>query len=277
MSKITFLGGDMRMNFACEYLKDLKYDCLLLNGSDNCGKNQCLHRIKESDYVVIPHPWSTDGFHIKNTGSEVGTLSLENVCANMKSNAVLFCGSNVETPSVKTVCYADNEKYLCDMAYLTAEGALGHILLNSDKSVLYSKIVIIGWGRIAKNLYKLISMYTDNIYIILRNTEVRESLIELGLNAYSFNQLDTLLKEADAVINTVPSKVISDDALKYMKKNVYMSELASKPGGFNLELAKKLGYKSFMLSGLPGKCAPHTAGEKLGECIHSYLNDNGET
>ena len=51
-------------------------------------------------------------------------------------------------------------------------------------------------------------------------------------------------------------------------------ELASREAGFDKEAIKKYNIRYINAPGLPGKCAPRTAGEIMAETIINLLNEN---
>jgi len=83
------------------------------------------------------------------------------------------------------------------------------------------------------------------------------------------------MSKADLVLNTVPQCVINRRELT-TAKNALIIDLASKPGGVDMEAAKDLGVKVIWALGLPGKVAPVTAGNIIKETICNILGELGE-
>ena len=97
-----------------------------------------------------------------------------------------------------------------------------------------------------------------------------------GVFAMTFNELEGSCSESDIILNTVPARIIDNNIIDKINKNSYLYELASVPGGYDAEYAKIKGINSYTLRGLPGICAPASAGEALGKCIYEYICQGGE-
>ena len=71
------------------------------------------------------------------------------------------------------------------------------------------------------------------------------------------------LHGAQVLFNTVPSQIITPDALHALSSGALIMELASPPYGFDLEAARALGFDAVLESGLPSRYAPRTAARLL--------------
>jgi len=69
------------------------------------------------------------------------------------------------------------------------------------------------------------------------------------------------------IINTVPAMMLGRDQLQHVKKEAYIADIASTPGGVDFEYAEKLGIKAELLPALPGIVAPKTAASYLVQFI----------
>lgn len=52
-------------------------------------------------------------------------------------------------------------------------------------------------------------------------------------------------------------------------------DLASAPGGVDFDAAQAMGLQAKLASGLPGRCAPDTAGELIAQTILTILHEQG--
>ena len=99
---------------------------------------------------------------------------------------------------------------------------------------------------------------------------------EYLVNGYGFDTVNTSLlsesaKDMDLIINTAPSRVITKEVLSCLKKDVLIIDLASRPGGVDMDEASLLGIRVIWALGLPGKCAPVSAGRIIGSSILNLL------
>ena len=276
MKKIAFIGGDMRFYYASEYLKKSGHEVFFLNfRNTGLKKEDYIMVIRECDVLVLPAPLSCDGKHIRGTVNETGELTQHDIYSLAKADGLvltckvprenIFDASNIRN-------YMLDNTYVTDMAYITAEGALGHILLNSACVLSGANTLIIGWGRIAKFMHRMLLPFTDRITVVLRNEDEKNKLINSGRGAVGFDKLKNCAGEADIIVNTVPHPIMGTDIIDSLKPDVYLADLASLPGGADISYAQKRGLAAFRLPGLPGIAAPGTAGKKLAECVLRYID-----
>ncbi len=274
--KIAFIGGDFRMNHACAYLIKKGYNAELLNYDSCPTASLCeYHKLaKSADVIVLPAPVSVDKMHINGTSKSSGGITVNELIYDVKDNASVFYGrfNNFnKITGIKYIDYLNDEAYLTDSAYLTAEGTVGHLLLNYRRALYNRKILLIGWGRIAKFLYTQLSFYTDKISVALRNEKLINELANNNISANNFEHLSEFAMESEIIINTVPALILGNKVLERLDKQTYIIDLASLPGGIDFDSAQKLGIETHHLLALPGKCAPESAGTALGKCIYSHL------
>ena len=278
MNDVLFFGGDKRTIFASEYLKSKGIDSVCLNYLTSNNKDLYKGVVNNFKNVVLPMPLTKDGVNIYGSVSENGEIKLSDFYSEISDSAKLLTSSPSESKifeSASEVIYTKNEIFLYENAYITAEGAVGHILLNTEGALRDSSVLILGWGRIAKYLYNIISFFTDDLHVILRNKEKIYELRENNVNASSFDDLEKHIADADIIINTVPSRILKNNIIDKIPGDSCIYELASSPGGYDNDYVLRSGIKSYILGGLPGKCAPKSAGIAMGKCILKYI-DNGE-
>ena len=82
-------------------------------------------------------------------------------------------------------------------------------------------------------------------------------------------------KRYHVIFNTVPAPVIGERVLRHLGCDTVLIDLASAPGGIDYDTASALGLKTVIALSLPGKVAPVTAGEIIGECVLRRLREGG--
>ncbi|MBQ7822465.1 MAG: hypothetical protein IJ391_09330 [Clostridia bacterium] len=272
MYKFVFLGGDSRAVAAHKYLLSLGYDSLILNVETNADavSGEYIKYARRADVLVLPAPLTIDGVHIRGSCG----VDVADIFSVLAAGTVVFAGglpSIYKKPGSRYINYLEDEKYVLEMAYLTAEGTLGYLLSEYPRALRDSKIVITGWGRIAKYLHRLLTYFTNQITVVLRREDIISELMHSGQSACNFELLGEVCANADIVINTVPSEVISKQVIDLMDCDICLIDLASKPGGIDFPYARELGLEPVHLLSLPGKCAPVTAGDMLSKCILNNL------
>jgi dipicolinate synthase subunit A len=163
------------------------------------------------------------------------------------------------------------ETFIVKNAYLTAEGALGHIIFNTETSLRQISALVLGYGRVGKSLTKILK---DNYaYCAVATDDETEFSIAtiVADEVYNLSNYKEKLDDFSVIINTIPKKILEGEALKLINKDCFILDLASKPGGVDFDQAKKLQLKFLHALGVPGKVAPKTAGLYIKEIIMKVL------
>lgn len=172
----------------------------------------------------------------------------------------------------KSVDYLNDESFLTKNAFLTAEGAVALAIIESSISLAESKILIIGYGRIAKALHKYLSAFTSNITISARKETQRATAQMNGARTIDIDELDKN-SDFDFIFNTVPFPVLNEKELKVMKQTALIVDLASFPGGVDKHFAQKQGIKLVHALGVPAKYSPKTAGKFVAEAVSKIVEE----
>jgi dipicolinate synthase subunit A len=145
-------------------------------------------------------------------------------------------------------------------AALTAEGAVGLLLQESERSIGGSRALLSGYGRIARLLAPRLQALGAAVTIAARREESRAEAEALGCRSAGFDELPGGF---DFVVNTVPERVLGESFLCCLPERALLLELASPPGGFDRNLAENLGLRVIAAPGLPGRSAPASAAELM--------------
>lgn len=141
-------------------------------------------------------------------------------------------------------------------ACLTAEGALFYAAYQSDSSLRGAKCLVIGYGRIGKELTRLLRSMGASVTVAARREESR---MEAGEGSVDISQIENVLPSVDLAFNTVPHPVIGKHELEKAKRSALLMDLASAPYGIDLEAARSMGLNVSLESGVPGRYCPRTA------------------
>ena len=74
----------------------------------------------------------------------------------------------------------------------------------------------------------------------------------------------------------MPALLFDSSVLRAMRPGTLLLDLAGGSGGVDWEAARRAGVQAEWARGLPGKCAPDTAGEFVGRAVLSMLQERGE-
>lgn len=158
------------------------------------------------------------------------------------------------------------ESFLSENAYITAIGALGYIL-NDLRCIPQDTVFgVIGYGRIGKNLIRLLLFLGAKVRIYTGRHPARLELGAYGLKTDcvypSSGKLD--LSGVDVLINTAPASVTEklDDTLG---RGIRIIELAS---GENFKGVEGV----VRLPGIPEKMYPESGGRAYFNAVTHYLS-----
>lgn len=263
-NKVSVFGldelEDIRENFGIEKVKNVR------EGVDKC------------DVVVAPIPFSKDGVEVFAPFSKERILVKNLLIAN--KGKLFFAGSIVDDIRKEL-----KEKYekVYDLMKIeeltilntiaTAEGTIEVAIKNTDEVLQGARVLILGFGRIAKIVANKFSMNSCFVTCAARKTTDLAWIQAYGYKAIDINDMVYDLKDFDIIINTVPQKILGINELKHVSKEVLLIDLASSPGGIDGEVAKKMGLKFVWALALPGKVAPKTSAMFIKNAINNILSD----
>lgn len=274
---VLVFGGDTRQIYCAGGLRL----CPFMNVTARALKEDDEKPTGKTDVLILPYVSCRLGcINAPLAGREI---SFDEVYETVKNGTVVFAGmlpENIKNDFIERGAilndWFDNEELTLKNAELTAEGAAQVIIKKSDKAVGGSKILVLGWGRVAKASAKLFRSMGADITIAARREEARRDAVDHGFKAVDFSG-DTAIEEADIIVNTVPERVLPKDKLKIIKPGGWILELASAPYGLDFEEAKELGIEAVLGSGLPGKYTPEAAGRYMAEAVIGYFGKDGES
>lgn len=174
---------------------------------------------------------------------------------------------------IRTIDYADREDFAVSNAIPTAEGALA-IAMNELPFTLHnSNCLVTGFGRIGKILARYLSALGANVTCTARKHSDLAWIDALGYTPVHTNNLYTTVYDFNIIFNTIPKHIFDHNILRNVRPGTLIIDLASKPGGVDLESASALGIKVVWALSLPGKVAPATAGKIIKNTVANILSE----
>ena len=232
------------------------------------------------DALVLPMPVSDDGVLV-NAPFASRDLPLRSLLPCLKPDALVFGGKFdtardiFEDAGFPVIDYLAAEELAACNAIPTAEGAVQILLEEMPRTVHGSRILVLGFGRIGTRLAYILRALGAEVTVAARQAADRSRAQMLGCDATDFPQIDP--GDFDILCNTVPAKVITAELLSRMREDTLVLDLASKPGGVDLDAAKALNRRVIWALSLPGKTAPVTAGEIIARTVSHLIEERGDT
>ena len=280
-SVIGILGGDKRQIYLARAMAadglDVRVSCLERGeGLDSLPHAGLEKLAADCDCILLPLPATKDGKTLNTPLSEVEIPLDDNF-------AVLFSGKKVyggmmekllrTSPlweGVSAFDYYTREELLTGNAFLTAEGAIGLAIQEYEGALNSSRILVTGFGRIGKALCMGLKGLGAQVYCAARKPQDLTMIRAMGCTPMGYEDL----KEAyDVIFNTVPAPVLTAPRLSCQRPDTLLIELASKPGGMDLEAAHRLGLRVCDAPSLPGRMSPRAAGELIKDTIYHMIQE----
>ncbi len=254
MCKICILGNDNRS----EYLRRLYIN-----------EGLVINHFSESDYVICPIPFTRDNVYITDENVRIDELIF--TMKKNKSKLLITGGLNnsciekLEKNNIEYIDILKKESFVKKNAFATAEGTIKIIMDNIITTILDSKIMIIGYGRIGTYLGDMLKNLGADVTVCARRNEVLDSASQRDLKTVNIKDVEKIIQNQDIIVNTVPAIVLDKNILKKVNKNCIIIDVASNPGGIEYMEADKLGIKSIWSLAIPSKYCPLSAAKYVKE------------
>ena len=252
---------------------------------DAGARMEAAAKVLESEgYTRLPVQRAEDAALVL-LGVPVHTLQpWEPVLKTLAPQTLLFAGA-LSAPaqqqaaqlSLCAVDYMQSEELALFNAVPTAEGALAILLSATDGLLWRSRVVLTGYGRIAKVLAPRLRALGAQVTVAARSPLAQLQAQTLGYEAAPLAVLPQLAAQADFLVTTVPHPVVDASVLAALPQHAFVLDLAGAPGGVDLAAAQRMGIRAQNAPGLPGKYAAAAAGEAIGRTVCAYLHRHDPT
>ncbi len=291
--KLGILGGDRRQISMIQELSQKGFTLLawgvegMTPSADIFCHKSAAEVIERADALILPLPASRDGVHVSTSMTGAEALRLDTVFAAHHDRLIL-AGSlspalhhRAAELGARVLDYYEDEILQLQNALPSAEGAIEIAMHELPTVIAGTPVAIFGYGRIGELLaHKLLSLGAD-VTVYARREEVLARATLAGckceriLTQNGRTYPEHLLRPLRVIFNTVPHCILDREHLSALSKDCLYIELASPPGGLDLEAAKALELRVLWGNGLPGKYAPESAGKYLAEAVMRILQQDG--
>ncbi len=271
------VGGDARQ---CELADLLAEDghivhTYALERAVSCRSD--LSGIAQADGVILPLP-VLDGRGALNTPLSDRTLEPARLFGQLLPGQRLLAGrpgaelcALAASFGLGIADYYASEEIAVLNAIPTAEGAVRLAMDALSVTLHEARCVIAGFGRVGQALAARLAALGCRVWVSERS-RARQALAQSqGLDCGGFDRLPGHLSRAQLVFNTVPAVVFGPAELSALPCRTPLIELASPPGGVDLQAASALGIRLIPAPGLPGKTAPRSAARYLRDAVYSIM------
>ncbi len=280
------IGGDYRSVAVAKRLSALGFFVQVfgfnreIDFPDGIKLTQTLKEACESaDVIILPLPCSTNGKFI-NTPLFDGSLSLSSLCDVLCDKQMVFGGkldsvllATLTSKNIPCLDYTEPEEFSVRNAIPTAEGALQLAMEELPYTINKSNCLVAGFGRIGKVLSHFLHGLGAHVTVSARKKSDLAWVESLGYTPLDNKQIKEQAENFQLVFNTVPFCLFDRENLSHLPKGALIIDLASRPGGVDVSSAEKLGIKVIHALSLPGKVAPHTAGNIIATTVLNLISE----
>lgn len=181
--------------------------------------------------------------------------------------------SLAEAHGIAAFDYLEREEFAVLNAIPTAEGAIRIAMDELSVTLDRTRCLVVGYGRIGKLLAHKLKLLGAEVTVSARKCSDLAWIRAYGYTPIETAALGEQLGGYDVIFNTVPLRLFGDKWLSELDESTICIDLASKPGGFDLDAAARHAVKVIWALSLPGKVAPLTAGAIVGDTVVNILRE----
>lgn len=251
------LGGDRRNYWAAEHLKRGGHTvrCFGVPDAPDTPLPFYIERL------VLPFP-SFQGALVRGHSA----VPMEEVLQHVDADSTVYGGlfgtwrEALEHHGARVCDLYGTEPMTTANAIPTAEGAIQLAMDHAPITLHGAQVLVIGFGRIGKILARKLHGLSARVTVAARRPTDLALAEAMGLETDLTGRYLHGLSQYDFIFNTVPAAVLQAEHLDALNPDCLLLELASLPGGFSQEYCRAHAIRFLFAPGLPGRCAPKSAG-----------------
>lgn len=278
------VGGDMRQAHLAQLLAGdghAVHTYALDQGCHAAPKAQAapsLDAIAQADCVILPLPvCSTAG--VLSTPLCDRELPLTHLLSALSPDQII-CGGRPDPDTAQAFThrgltvhdYFQREELTIANAIPTAEGAVQIAMEELPVTIHNCRVLIIGYGRVGTLTAHRFAALGAKVSVAARSCEQLAWAQAANMDPVPLHTLSGRLPQYDLIINTVPARMLGRSGLAAVKEHALVIDLASRPGGVDMDAAAQLGVHVIWALSLPGKVAPVTAGAFIRDTVYNILH-----
>ena len=282
IKNIAIIGGDLRIVKLVGMLEKENYN-VTTYGMEKATEvqnkansiNEC---IQGADIVIGPLPLSSNGESI-NTPFSNNKISIDELIDNLDGKTFIAGAikpeiyEKVGNSNITILDILKREELAVLNAISTAEGAIEIAIHETPKNLHGNNVLVLGFGRVGKILAKMLDGIGAHVACEARKTTDLAWIKAYGYEPINLIELKENLSRFDIIINTIPYVLLNKEMLQEVKKDAFIIDLASHPGGVDKQAVKELGIQFNWALSLPGKVSPITSAEFMKETLINMFKE----
>lgn len=270
------IGGDRRQEVLLELLRKDGYPTAAYGVAGETAWEEAV----SAETVILPLPLCREGDTLNIPGEQRGAGALFH---QLRRDQLILAGqvkpaqaAEAAELGLQLIDYFKREELTVANAAATAEGTVQVILEHMERTLLGSRCLVLGFGRIGKLLCHRLNAMGARVTAAARNPEALAWARAYGYDAVSIGALAGTLSDFDVVVNTVPAAVFGEAALRELKADCLCVDVASVQG-IDLSAAEELSLPNVWARALPGRLMPRTAGAIIRDTVYTIIMERGGT
>lgn len=260
---VLVIGGDVRLHHAAATLSEAGHTVRLRGTPPTWNPFPSKEDFSLADAWLLPVPVTRGNTLLAECESPP---TLTELASHARAGLRVFGGKVpegfrelLEGQGAEVWDYFDDPVLTLENAYLTAEGALFEWMRYKKDGVRGAKASVLGYGRIAKSLVRLLTALQVRVTVYARKgTDLADAAL-CGCGT-SYLSSGTVLAPTDAVFNTVPARIFAAESFRECRTAPVFDLADGIPPAAG-------GAALIPLRGVPGKYAPKAAGRSLAEAV----------
>ena len=273
MKNIIIIGGDKRQEELNRLLLVEGYRCIYIN---SCEKSKTDLKISDNDAVILPVPVTKDKETVFSSNG-IFSYKLNEILSLLNKTNLVFGGGFPEEVKdylaekhISYFDYLESEEFTLYNAYLTGLGAVRLLNGSSGGDVRGKKVLVTGFGRVAKFTAQSLIREGCDIYVSARNNIQLTEAECIGYKTFELGKISSFLYIFDYVFNTVPHNIFSFEDINHFRGKYF--ELASAPYGVNREYFAGRDTDYIDGGSLPGRFLYLSAAKRLAKLTLKHIN-----
>ena len=273
--RVCVVGGDERLHLLAELFQKRGYE------TDTWGQGgeDVPKALTRAQAVVLPFPRAgRDGFIAAPSGKR--PIPVYEV-ASLTGVGVFVMSGALDEELARTASQKDWRMILPNSdpvfeeqnAMPSAEGAIYAAMQKANYTICGSTCLIIGPGRIGKELARMLIGIGAKVFMAARREEALKQPADMGCIPVTMAALPDAARHADILFNTAPAMVAGEAVMAALPAHALALDLASAPYGIDLEAAKRHGLSAWREGGIPGKYSPLTAARLLLDYFEAHTKE----
>jgi dipicolinate synthase subunit A len=274
--KVAVVGGDDRMLEIMRQARSAGADVVAFacaEGAEEASGADAASSLAEAvtgaHIVICPVPGlGTDGSLWTPNHNEPVFLTVQDLegadasCRVFMGRVTPEIAAVAKEAGVRAIAHGDDDAEALMHAIPTAEGAVRHAIEMSAVTIMGSKCVCTGFGRVGQSVAWLLRGMGAGVTLCARNPSQLARAKGFGLRALPLQSLAEEVASADFIFQSAPGLdgyILTAEILRSVSKEAVVIELSSPPSGTDLEACAELGVNVLWARGQAGS-APRTAG-----------------